>query len=71
MRRELTSRVAKTTWSGICVSSSIKLMKSGVSYGINLIKTSRKKFNLVVTENFKGEIFNIFLVLCSCRLKRF
>ena len=29
-------------------------------------KTSRKKCNLIVRENFIGEIFKIFLVLCSC-----
>ena len=28
-------------------------------------KTSRKKCNLIVTENFTGEIFKIFVVLCS------
>ena len=69
MLRELTSRVTKTTWSEICVSSSIKLMKSGVSY-----KTSRKKCNLIVRANFIGEIFKMYIsrfVLLCCTLKRF
>ena len=74
MLRELTSRVTKTTWSGIFVSSSIKLMKSGVSYIWYKFKTSRKKCNLIVRANFIGEIFKMYIsrfVLLCCTLKRF